>query len=62
MDVATVSVLMSQHYVKQNASLAVMDKSMDQARQQGAQIVEMLETAKPEVQHPTLGGRLDLQG
>ncbi|SEA68407.1 Putative motility protein [Thalassobacillus cyri] len=62
MDVATVSVLMSQHYVKQNASLAVMDKSMDQAKEQGSQMIEMLKTNMPEAQHPKLGGRIDLKG
>ncbi|MCM3171636.1 YjfB family protein [Paenibacillus sp. MER 99-2] len=57
MDIAALSVVMSQASVAQSASLQVMSMTKDLAHQQGQQMAEMLKSAAP---HPNLGGTLDI--
>ncbi|MCG7375393.1 YjfB family protein [Paenibacillus sp. ACRSA] len=57
MDIAALSVVMSQASVKQSAGLQVMSMSKDMVQQQGQQMTEMLKSAAP---HPNLGGTLDI--
>ncbi|MEO2212434.1 YjfB family protein [Paenibacillus amylolyticus] len=58
MDIAALSMAMSQASVVQSASLQVMSITKDMAQQQGQQMAEMLK-AMP-APHPNLGGSLDL--
>ncbi|NGZ74332.1 YjfB family protein [Saccharibacillus alkalitolerans] len=57
MDIAALSMVMSQTAVAQQASMQVMNISMDQAKQQGDQMAKMLETSVA----PHLGGSIDLR-
>ncbi|PQP81873.1 putative motility protein [Paenibacillus sp. PCH8] len=58
MDIAALSMAMSQASVKQSASLQVMSVTKDMAQQQGQQLAEMLKSAF--APHPNLGGSLDI--
>ncbi|MGN7413456.1 YjfB family protein [Paenibacillus sp. SAF-068] len=58
MDIAALSMAMSQASVVQSASLQVMSMSKDIAQQQGQQMTEMLKSLP--APHPNLGGSLDL--
>ncbi|MFX3650424.1 MAG: YjfB family protein [Paenibacillus sp.] len=58
MDIAALSMAMSQASVMQSASLKVMSMSKDMAQQQGQQMTEMLKSLP--APHPNLGGSLDL--
>lgn len=58
MDIAALSIALSQMNVRQEASILVMKKSMDQAEVNGESVVKML---KQSVQ-PHLGGSVDLKG
>lgn len=57
MDIAALSTAMSQVAVTQQASIQVMNISMDQAKQQGEQFAKMLETSVA----PHLGGSVDFR-
>ncbi|WP_172250582.1 YjfB family protein [Saccharibacillus deserti] len=57
MDIAALSMAMSQVAVRQQASKQVLSISMDQAKQQGEQMAKMLETSAS----PHLGGSIDLR-
>lgn len=57
MDIAALSMAMSQAAVTQQASVQVMNISMDQAKQQGDQMAKMLETSVT----PHLGSSIDLR-
>ncbi|MCP3032896.1 YjfB family protein [Halobacillus sp. A1] len=60
MDIAAVSMAMSQVGVQQQTSLAVMDKVKDQTEEKGADMIEMLsESAAP---HPSKGLQIDVKG
>lgn len=59
MDIAAISMAMSTTQLKQQSSLAMMDKVKGEAEQQGNQVVEMLEQSAP---HPNLGNRIDVKG
>lgn len=59
MDIAAISMAMSNTQLKQQSSLAMMDKVKGEAEEQGNQMVEMLEQSAP---HPNLGNRIDLKG
>lgn len=58
MDIASLSIAMSQASVAQSASLQVLSMSKDMAEQQGQQLAEMLKSVP--APHPNLGGRLDI--
>ncbi|APO46378.1 YjfB family protein [Paenibacillus sp. ClWae2A] len=58
MDIAALSMAMSQASVVQSASLQVMSITKDMAQQQGQQMAEMLKSMP--APHPNLGGSLDL--
>ncbi|PZT56810.1 YjfB family protein [Paenibacillus silvae] len=58
MDIAALSMGMSQASVAQTASLQVMSMAKDMAQQQGEQMAEMLKTVP--APHPNLGGSLDI--
>lgn len=56
MDIAALSVVLSQSKVKQQASLAVMKNAMDTAKTNGNNLIHMLEkSTSPQVSHPYLG-------
>lgn len=57
MDVAKLSIAMSQSQLKQQASISVMRKTMDQAEIQSEQMIRMLE----ESVQPHLGGNVNLK-
>lgn len=57
MDIAALSTAMSQIAVTQQASIQVMNISMDQAKQQSEQFAKMLETSVA----PHLGGSVDFR-
>lgn len=59
MDIAAISMAMSNTQLKQQSSLAMMDKVKGEAEEQGNQMVEMLEQSAP---HPNLGNRIDVKG
>ncbi|UJF28472.1 YjfB family protein [Planococcus sp. 107-1] len=58
MDIAALSMALSQMNVRQEASISVMKKSMDQAEVSGESVVKMLEQSV----QPHLGGSVDLKG
>ncbi|GMK41423.1 hypothetical protein PCCS19_44790 [Paenibacillus sp. CCS19] len=58
MDVASVSMAMSQASLSQSVSLQVLSMSKNMAQQQGQQLTEMLKSVP--APHPNLGGRLDI--
>lgn len=63
MDVAGLSMAMSQAGVAQAASLSVMKIAMESAKVNAANMAEMLNqnTAAQQAVHPHLGGRLDIR-
>jgi len=60
MDIAAMSVVMANHQVRADASLAVMNNVKDLIEQQGQQLVEMLQQTNPPAQHPSLGNVIDI--
>jgi len=58
MDIAALSIAMSQTSLAQSASLQVLSMSKNMAEQQGQQMTEMLKTVP--APHPNLGGSLDI--
>lgn len=58
MDVAKVSMAMSQAQLKQQANLSVMKKAMNTAEMSGDALIEMLNKS---VAHPNLGGKVDVK-
>lgn len=58
MDIAALSMVLSQANVRQEATMSVMKKTMDQAESNGANVVKMLEHSV----QPHIGGSVDLKG
>lgn len=58
MDIAALSMGMSNASLGQSVSLALTKKTMDLAQQNANQMVQMLQQAP----HPTLGKSIDLKG
>ena len=58
MDIAALSMALSQMNVRQEASVSVMKKSMDQAESNSESVVKMLEQSV----QPHIGGSVDLKG
>ncbi|TFD95801.1 YjfB family protein [Jeotgalibacillus sp. R-1-5s-1] len=65
MDIALLSMAMSQGQLQQNTSIALMKKQMGQAEQQGAALQELMSSADSlAIQHaaqPHLGGNIDIK-
>lgn len=59
MDIAAMSMAMSAVDLKQQSSMQVMDKAMNNAESDGKQVVKMIEDSIP---HPSLGNQIDLKG
>lgn len=66
MDIALLSMALSQGQVQQQASISVMKQVMDQAESSTDGLTKMLETASvAAIQHaaqPYLGGNIDIKG
>lgn len=58
MDIAGLSIAMSQANVKQQVSFGLMNKVMDQSEQQGSDLLKMLD----QPMHPNLGQSIDIKG
>ena len=58
MDIAALSMALSQMNVRQEASVSVMKKSMDQVESSGQDVVKMLEQSV----QPHIGGSIDIKG
>ncbi|WP_163527409.1 YjfB family protein [Halobacillus ihumii] len=62
MDIAAASIVMSQAHVRQQASLAVMDKAIKTSQSDANQMIQMLQQSPPAVPHPTHGNQIDVKG
>lgn len=58
MDIAALSMALSQMNVRQEATVSVMKKSMDQAESNGDSVVKMLQQSV----QPHIGGSIDIKG
>ena len=58
MDIAALSIAMSQSQLMQNVSLAVADQVMEKQQQQAQQVTELMESAH--APHPNLGQMIDI--
>lgn len=58
MDIASLSMVLSQANVRQEATMSVMKKTIDQAESNGQNVVKMLEQSV----QPHIGGSVDLKG
>lgn len=58
MDIAALSMVLSQASVRQEATMSVMKKTMDLAESNGQNVVKMLEQSV----QPHIGGTVDLKG
>ena len=65
MDIALLSMALSQGQVQQQASLSVMKQAMGNAEQQGQAVQELISTSNPiaiqQAAQPHLGGNIDLK-
>ncbi|MFD1736757.1 YjfB family protein [Bacillus salitolerans] len=61
MDIAALSVMMSQANAKQSTDLSLLKVAMESAEQTGDNLTKMLEGSSP-APHPTLGKSIDLRG
>jgi len=60
MDIAKMSIVLNNHQLRQNASLAMMNHTKQLLQQQGDQLVEMLEQSTTSAPHPTHGNVIDV--
>ncbi|MBQ8246967.1 MAG: YjfB family protein [Lachnospiraceae bacterium] len=61
MDIAALSTAMAQNNIGTKVSVAVLGKAMDTAETQGAQIVQMIDSAAMQRSvAPHLGGNIDI--
>jgi hypothetical protein len=60
-DIAAMSVVMSNSQLRSDASLAVMANVKNLMQQQGNQLNEMLNQSVSNAPHPTLGKSVDIQ-
>ncbi|MDQ0430650.1 YjfB family protein [Planomicrobium stackebrandtii] len=58
MDIAALSMAMSQMNVRTEANVSIMKKTIDQAETNGQDVVKMLEQSV----QPHIGSRLDIRG
>ncbi|WP_010099231.1 YjfB family protein [Ornithinibacillus scapharcae] len=61
MDIAAMSVVMSNSKVRSDASLAIMANVKNLMQQQGNQLTEMLSQSVANAPHPTLGKSVDIK-
>jgi|GEM_PF-6702044 len=61
MDVAALSIALSNTQVQRDASIAVMQKAMQAFTQQSTDLVELMTTPSPSAPHPVVGNRIDTQ-
>lgn len=59
MDIAALSVGLSQMNLQQQAGVSVANLAMNQSKQQGSGLVNMINQSTPP--HPTLGHQIDLK-
>ena len=62
MDIAAMSMALSQSQVKQQASLSVMKQAMSIAETNTAGLLQMLNVSNENTPHPYLGTNIDLKG
>lgn len=66
MDIAALSMALSQMNVRQEASVSIMKKTMDQAESNGQGVVKMLQessvSAMEQSVRPHIGSQLDIRG
>ena len=66
MDIAALSMALSQMNVRQEASISIMKKTMDQAESNGHSVVEMLQDSSVKVMEqsvqPHIGSQFDMRG
>lgn len=62
MDIAALSMAMTNQQTRSSAGMATMNNVKDVMEQQGAQLVEMLEQSAQTAPHPSLGKAVDLKG
>ena len=63
LDIAGMSIAMSQAKVQQQASLSVMKSAMTTAEQDGEALINMLNNSSiPQASHPNLGTQIDVKG
>ena len=66
MDIAALSMALSQMNVRQEATVSVMKKTMDQAESNGQSVVKMLQDSSVKVMEqsirPHIGSKLDIRG
>ena len=58
MDIAALSMTLSQMNIRTEANVSIMKKTIDQAEMNGQDVVKMLEQSV----QPHIGGRLDIKG
>ncbi|RDW20573.1 YjfB family protein [Oceanobacillus chungangensis] len=61
MDIAALSVAMTQSQLQTEAGFALMDKVMNLSEQQSVQLNDMLGQSVIHLTHPSLGTQLDLR-
>lgn len=61
MDIAALSVIMANQQVRTQADLAVLDNAKKVMKQNGAQLIEMLNQSNPPVKHPSKGMQIDVK-
>lgn len=61
MDIAALSVVMSQQQVRADAGTAIMSNVKDVAEQQGEQLLDMLDTPVASAPHPSKGQSIDFK-
>ncbi len=61
MDIAGLSMAMSQNNIGNKVSIAVLDKAMETAESAGAQIVNMIDSSAMQLSvNPHIGGNIDI--
>lgn len=61
MDIAALSIAMANQQTQMNASFALMNHTKEVMKQQGDQLVEMLEQSSVKPPHPSLGRKVDIK-
>lgn len=61
MDVAALSIALSNTQVQRDANIAVMQKAMQAFTQQSTDLVELMTDPSPSAPHPVAGNRIDTQ-
>lgn len=63
LDIAGLSIAMNQAKVQQQASVSVMKSAMSTSEQNGAALIDMLNSANvSQASHPHLGTQIDVKG